>query len=104
MPTREKNIRSGSKLKFVNFKMSTHQNPEAAFWHLALDYQAFINHVNRFNERLEWNINKYLARCEAVNARMDQLTERIEALGVQNQILRQRAKELRRLLDAKEGK
>ncbi len=84
--------------------MSTHQNPEAAFRHLALDYQAFINHVNRFNERLERNVNKYLARCKAVNARMDQLTVRIEALGVQIQILRQRAEELRHLLDAKEGK
>ncbi len=84
--------------------MSTRQNLEAAFRHLALDYQALINRVNRFNERLEWNVNKYLTRCEAVNARMDQLTVRIEALGVQNQILSERAKELCCLLDAKEGK
>jgi hypothetical protein len=84
--------------------MSTRQNPEAAFRHLVLDYQAFINRVNRFNEKLEQNVNKYLARCEAVNARMNQLTVRIEALGVQNQILRQRAEELRHLLDAMEGK
>ncbi len=84
--------------------MSTSQNPEAAFRHLALDYQAFINRVNRFNERLVRNVNKYLARCEVINARMDQLTVRIEALGVQIQILRQRAEELRHLLDAKEGK
>jgi hypothetical protein len=79
------------------------QNPNDAFRHIALDYQEFVNRVNRFNERFERNVSMYLERSEAVTARMDRLSVGIEILGVQKQILRQHAEQLRRLLEAKEG-
>jgi hypothetical protein len=59
-----------------------------------LDYQEFVNCVNRFNERFERNVSMYLERSEAVTARMDRLSVGIEILGVQKQILRQHTEQL----------
>jgi hypothetical protein len=93
-------------IKIVIYKMSTRpksQNPNDAFQHIALDYREFVNRVNRFNERFQCNVSMYLERSEAVTARMDRLSVGIIILGVQNQILRQHAEQLRHLLEAKEG-
>jgi hypothetical protein len=70
------------------------QNLNDAFRHIALDYQEFVNCVNRFNERFERNVSMYLERSEAVTARMDRLSVGIEILGVQKQILRQHTEQL----------